>query len=84
MNFEDQNTLGRLRLETRHQEYLISSARAYLTRVRPLSQEYHDTITMLDAALSELDRLHAEERSARFKIDYPGVKERTIQTHRCT
>ena len=75
MNFENMNTLARLCLEIRHQEYLVASARAYLTRVRPLSQEYHDTVTILDDALSELDRLHEEERSARFKIDYPGVKE---------
>ena len=75
MNFEDQNTLDRLHLEIRHQEYLISSARAYLTRVRPLSREYHDTVTMLDNALAELDCLRAEDLSTLFKVNYPGGKE---------
>lgn len=72
MGYEKHDLERRLReieIEMRHQQYLTTSARAYLERVEPLSEDYENAIALLDNAFQACNRLLCERLAVVHRLE---------------
>ena len=72
MGYEKHGLERRLReieTEMRHQQYLTTSARAYLERVEPLSEDYENAVTLLDNAFQACNRLLCERLAVLHRLE---------------